>query len=283
MLGFGLRMMSRNQALKLSRILGTLAFDLLRIRRGLVLKNLSLTFPEKNSLEIQGLARQVYQNQVLNIVELLRIPLIQNREDALQLVSMDADEEFQQVIQQNSGAVVVSGHLSSWEIIGVCTGLILKPMHFIVKPMRNQYLNDHLNHLRTLRGNKIITSDKALREGIRALKEGEVVVVLADQSQRKVDRHISFLGRRTSVFLGPAFLALKAGVPLFVEVSRRTRDNTYQLEIVQVKTSDLACCKDDIAELVRRYHQVLEEFIRDHPQEWLWLHNRWKRSSRISS
>lgn len=269
--------------MSLGRMLGIFVYSCLKIRRDLVLENLTCSFPEKTRADIDNIARKVYQNQALNIIELLRIPLIKNKKDAQELVSMHVDEGFQPILKNKQGAVVVSGHFGSWETIGLCTGLMLKPMNFIVKPIKNKYLDIYLNHLRTMHGNKVIEANNALRAGINALKRGEIVVILADQSQRKVSHYIDFLGRKTSVFLGPGFLALKSGVPLFVEVPRRTKDDHYQLKIIEVKTSDLTCHKEDILELVKRYHFILEQFIRKHPEEWLWLHNRWKRSPKNAS
>jgi len=283
LLGFLVRRLNREQCLRLSRILGNFIYDYLRIRRGLVLDNLSRTFPGKTHQEIDRIARMVYQNQVLNLFELLRIPLIKDKSDAKKFVKIEAEESFHQAMSNNTGAVVVSGHFGSWETIGVCTGLMLKPMNLIAKPIKNQRLDHYLNQLRSLHGNKVIPKDKALREGMKILKNGEILAILADQSQRKVSRYIDFLGRKSSVFLGPAFMALKAGVPLYVEVSRRTEKNEYQVEIKQVPTSDLDCRKQDILELVKRYHRVLEDFIRKHPEEWLWLHDRWKRSPRVET
>jgi Kdo2-lipid IVA lauroyltransferase/acyltransferase len=283
LLGLVVRRLNRNQCLRLSRILGNFIYDYLRIRRWLVLDNLSRTFPRKSSQEIDRIARRVYQNQILNLFELLRIPLIRDKSDAQKFVKLYAEESFYQAMSNNTGAVVVSGHFGSWETIGVCTGLILKPMNFIAKPIKNQRLDYYLNQLRALHGNKVIQKDKALREGMKALKNGEILAILADQSQRKVSRYVEFLGRQSSVFLGPAFLALKAGVPLFVEVSRRTENHDYHVEIKKVQTSDLECRKEDIVELVKRYLKELEDFIIKHPEEWLWLHDRWKRSPRAQT
>lgn len=272
-----LRMLSRRQIIGLSKISGNFAFEILRVRRKLVFRNLVETFPDKTEEEIRAIARRVYQNQVLNLFELLRIPLVHSREDAQKIVKISACNSFTKAMN-NTGAVVVSGHFGSWEINAFCSGLLLKPMNYIVKSIKNKKLDDYFIYLRTYHGNRIIKTDKALRESLRLLQKKEVVALLADQSQRKVDTYIDFLGRKTSVFLGPGFMALKAGVPLFVEFSRRVEDGSYHMEIVEVETSDLKYCKEDIVELVKRYHLVLENFIMTYPEEWLWLHDRWKRS-----
>lgn len=276
LLGHLVRKMSREQALKFGRLLGYLAFDGLKIRRNMVLKNLKYAFPEKTEKEIQQVARQAYVNQARNVIELLRIPLIRDEQDARELLDIHADESFYKTMSQNRGAVVVSAHLSSWEAIGVCAGLLLRPLHLIVKPLKNKRLDNTLNHLRTLHGNKTIHKDRALRVGINALESGGIVVILGDQAKRKAGFSMCFLGRQASVSLGPAFLTLKAGVPLFVEKCKILENGKYLLDIREIFTSDLTCTREDIRTLTIRYTRELEDFIRAHPQEWLWLHNRWK-------
>ncbi|WP_291318274.1 lysophospholipid acyltransferase family protein [Desulfonatronospira sp.] len=276
-LGFFTRKMSRTQALRMARFLGYLACDVLRVRRRLVLNNLQKAFPEQPEEKIRRLARQSYFNQARNIIEILRIPLIQDEKDAQELIEIRADPSFHDTMVQNRGAVVVSGHLSSWEVIGVCAGKILTPLHIVVKPIKNSYLDRRINQLRTMHGNRIIYKDHAVRQGLQVLNSGGIIVILGDQSKKHGNFYTDFLGRKSSVVLGPAFLALKTGVPLFVETCRSLDNGRYQVDINQVTTSDLDYTREGIRTLTVRYTKMLERFIREHPEEWLWLHDRWKR------
>ncbi len=131
-----------------------------------------------------------------------------------------------------------------------------------------------------MHGNRIVYDRQALREGLRTLRNGGLLVMLGDQSDPGESFFTEFLGRRTSVFLGPAYLALKAGVPLFVGMCRRTGDGRYKVENEEIDHSDLGTTKADAEELTRRYTRVLERFIYQYPEEWFWLHNRWKRTER---
>ena len=128
-----------------------------------------------------------------------------------------------------------------------------------------------------MHGNRIIYDCTALRDGLRALRNGEIVVLLGDQSDPGASFVTDFLGRPTAVFLGPAYLALKARVPLFVGMCRRTKNGSYTFKTEEVESGDLGSTKADVEELARRYTKVLERFIYRYPEEWFWLHNRWKR------
>jgi Kdo2-lipid IVA lauroyltransferase/acyltransferase len=277
-LGFLVRKLGLQSSRKLAEQLGSVAYDHLKIRRRLVERNLGMVFPEKKEAEIRDIARKVYQNQILNVVELLRIPLIKSRADAQELVEIRPGCFFEKTRDKNKGAVLVSAHLGSWEMLALCTGLLLTPVHGIAKPLKNSYFDAHLNRWRTMHGNKIIHKDNALREGLKILRQGGVVGILGDQSNRKSTHFIEFLGRESTIFLGPAFLALRAGVPVFIETCKRLDSGKYQLEIIEIPTDDLSYNKEDIKKLTRRYTRVLEDFIRHHPEEWLWLHDRWRRS-----
>lgn len=275
-MGFLVRKMDLERSRRLALKLGIIAFDFLRIRRSLVINNLSAVFPEKSRTEVIKTARKVYQNQVLNVIELLRMPLIKDIFDARQLVELDHGNFFQKTRERNKGAVVLSAHLGSWEMLGLCTGLLLGPIHVVAKPLKNTHLDAHLTRWRTMHGNKLLDKDRALREGLKVLRQGGIVGILGDQSNRKGDYFVDFLGRKTTIFLGPAFLALKADVPVFLETCKRLSDGRYKLELIEVKTHDLECTRQDIRTLVHRYTKILEDFIRSHPEEWLWLHDRWK-------
>lgn len=273
-----IRKISRERAEKTAFIIGDLVYGVLRIRRGLVEKNLSHAFPEKNLQEIREIARQSYRNQVLNFVEMLRIPLIRCKQDAEKIVEIKADESMLERIVHQKGALMVSAHLGSWEIIGVCTGMLLAPVNLIVKPVKNMRLDIYLNKLRTMHGNKVIPKNKALRQGLKVLNQGELLGVLGDQSNKDGDFYVDFLGRKATIFLGPAFWSLKAGVPLFVETCKRLGKGRYLIEISEISTHDLSYNREDITTLAQRYTMALEDFIRKNPEEWLWLHDRWKRT-----
>ncbi len=277
-LGYILKKMSWDKARRSACLLGDFAYMVLRVRRRLVEKNLTHAFPDKSPQEIRTTARQVYRNQVLNFVEMLRIPLIKDRADADSHVMIKASENLLERIARQKGAVVVSGHLGSWEMIGVCTCILLGPANYVIKPIKNRYLDRYLLRLRTMHGNKVVFKEKSLRQGLKVLQNGELLVVLGDQSNKKGDFYVEFMGRKATIFLGPAFWALKAGVPLFVETSKRLDNGRYLIEVVEIPTNDLCYNRKDIKSLAMRYTKVLEGFILKHPEEWLWMHDRWKKS-----
>jgi len=277
-LGVLVRSISRETSTAIARFFGDVGYDFLKIRRELVNQNLALTFPEKSLSEISAIARQVYRNQAENVIEMLRLPMIKTTADAEMLLDIDASEFLAKTIVQKKGGVLLSAHFGNWELFALCAGLLVTPVTIVVKRLKNPEIDQQINTWRTMHGNRIVYKAQALREGMRTLKNGGILSVLGDQSDPGGSFYTEFLGRRTSVFLGPAYLALKAGVPLFVGMCRRIGDGRYIVECEEIDMTGLGTAKTDAEELARRYTKVLERFIYQYPEEWFWLHNRWKRT-----
>lgn len=276
--GILLRIFSQSQAALLARFCGDMVYSLLKIRRNLVEENLSATFPEKSREEITRIARQVYRNLAENVFEVLRLPLLRTPEDAARLVDVDARAFQAKTREMNKGAVLISAHFGNWELLGMAFGLLVSPITVVVKRLKNREIDRQINRWRAMRGNRVVYKRQALREGLRTLRNGGVMSILADQSDPKGGFFMDFLGRRTSVFLGPAFLVLKTGVPVFVGISRKIGNGRYRVEYEEIDYSDLGTGKADVEELARRYTLALERYIRRYPEEWFWLHDRWKRT-----
>lgn len=271
------KILTPKQCEKLANGLGDIAYDVLKIRRKIVQRNLRGTFPEKSPEEIDSLARMVYRRQVLNIIEVLRISLIKDKADASKLLDIDGDEFLEKTRNAGKGGVVVSAHFGNWELLGVCTGMLVTPMNIVIKKLKNPFIDARMNALRTQNGNNVIDKRNALRTGLDILRQGGVVTVLGDQSDPKAGFMTEFLGRRATAFLGPSFLALKAGVPIFIGMCRRQKNGRYLVEVEEVMTSDLSGSKKDVEELTQRYTRIVERYIYLYPEEWFWMHDRWKR------
>ena len=279
MLGFLVRSISRKHSTAIAHLIGDFLYEVIKMRRPLVEKNLALTYPDKKISEINIIARQVYRNQAENFIEVLRLPMIKTAEDAATLVDIDARDFLAKTIDCNKGVVVVSAHFGNWELMALCAGLLVAPLNLVVRSLKNHAVDRQINKWRSMTGNRIVYDDQALREGLRALKRGEILILLGDQSDPVGGFLTEFLGRSSSVFLGPAYLALKAGVPLFVGMSQRNSNGRYSMDFEEIDQTGLGTTKADAEELARRYTKVLSRHIYQHPEEWFWLHNRWKRTS----
>ena len=276
LLGVLVRMMSWRFSRRVASLFGDFADRVVGLRRELVYANISLTFPEKSPAEIRTIATKVYRNVAITLFDILRFPLIRNLDDVASLIDMDPELFWRVTDNGRLGAVVVSAHYGNWELMALTCGLMVKPVTIIVKQLSNETIDRNMNKLRTMQGNSVVYDHQAIRVGLRLLADGGILAILADQSDPSATNFGEFLGRRATVFHGAAFFALKAQVPLLVVMCRNGSDGKYKIDLHQIETADLTFCKKDIATLALRYTRVIEEYIRRWPEEWFWLHNRWK-------
>jgi KDO2-lipid IV(A) lauroyltransferase len=276
LLGELVRLLTRRQARRFAWLMGDFIHKVLRMRRELVYRNLALTFPEKTPEEICRIATEVYRNVAETFVGVLRFPLIKGTADIDALVDIDVAPFMKGTDGGRKGGIMLSGHYGNWELLATAFGMKVRPVTVIVKELSNTALDQAMNRFRSMNGNSVIYSGQAAREGLRLLADNGVLAMLADQSDPGGGAFGDFLGRRATMFQGAAFFALRAKVPLFVIMCRHGDDGRYKIEIQEMDTSDLKFCREDIETLTRRYTDVLEEYIRKWPEEWFWLHNRWK-------
>jgi KDO2-lipid IV(A) lauroyltransferase len=278
LLGFLVRRLSRTQTRRIAFFIGDFLHRVAGLRRELVYRNLALTFPEKSSGEIARIATAVYRNMTSTLLEVLRLPLIRNRDDAVALVDFDGDDAFWEWSRSGkSGAVMVSAHYGNWELMAMAFGVMMNPVTIIVKRLHNEQVDRKMNEYRTMRGNSVVYPQQSVREGLRLLQNGGTLAILGDQSDPDEVNFGEFLGRRAAMFYGPAFFALRARVPMFMPFCISNGDGRYTIHVRQIDTSGLTFNKEDIATLAARYTSEIEAQIRRRPEEWFWLHDRWKR------
>lgn len=284
LLGMLVLKLNRYQTRRLACLLGDFMHRIIRLRRSMVYRNLSLCFPEKSREEVCRIATAMYRNVVSTLLEVLRLPLIRGREDVAELVDVEGDEAFWEWHRSaKSGAVLVSAHYGNWELMAMAFGLMIHPITIIVKRLHNRAIDQKMNEYRTMRGNSVVYPKQSVREGLRLLQNGGVLAILGDQSDPDEANYGEFLGRQTTMFHGPAFFALRANVPLFMPICTGNGDGRYTIRVREVDASDLSFSKEDTATLAARYTRMIEDEIRSRPEEWFWLHNRWKRQGKVSA
>ncbi|NTW48993.1 MAG: lysophospholipid acyltransferase family protein, partial [Chlorobiales bacterium] len=276
-LGIVARRLSIEQTYCLAEAIANFIYGTLKLRRSLVEKNLSICFPEKPEAERAQIARDIYLTQMINLLETLRIPLIKTRDDAAKIFEVDATLIYEKALNKGKGSVLVSAHFGNWELLALCSGLLLKPITVITKAQSNSFIDRKINEWRSMHGNRMVGMKQAPRECIRELRTGGIVTMLSDQSGPKDGYFTTFLGQDASIFLGAAVFALRTGSPLLVGMCIRTGIGKYRTEIIEIPMDGLTSDDESVKLLAERYIRVIEAYVRRYPSQWFWLHNRWKR------
>ena len=209
------------------------------------------------------------------LFEVLRFPVILRR--MAEYVEIEGAEYLREGLKAGKGGVIATAHAGNWELMGGALAQAGFPLIGVAMRQRDAAMDRFINEYRTLVGMHITYKDD-VREMFRMMKEGWIIGLLADQDTNRHDGIVlDFFGQQTNCVPGPASMARTAGIPVFPGYITRRRDGTHKIVIhppVEVpRTKDK---RQDIRTAAQAVNRVLEQHIREHPEEWFWLHDRWK-------
>jgi len=256
--------------------LGWLSFYVIRIRRRVTLENLRHAFPGKTEAERERIATGAYRN--FGIVFLQMLWASSATDDELRaVVRIDDRTALDRVLAADAGFILLSGHFGGWEFI--VHGLRLhigRPFSIIVQRQRNPYVDRTIDRIRTRHGNRTVNKGMT-RDALLTLRSRGILAMLADQSGPKESMFLNFFGRPAATHRGVAAFALKTGCPILFSALIRQPDGIYRAVFEEVNREGIVDSSEEaIGELTRRHVALLESLIRQYPDQWLWMHKRWK-------
>ncbi len=262
---------------KTAKLLSLIAFHLFRIRRKVVLKNLSLAFPHLDKKDLKILAIKNYQSIAITFLEVFNLAEM-DRENIKKNFLFTGLDFVLKKYHENKGLILLTAHYGNWEIGAVAVGLHLEQaVHVLVKKQKNPYVANWLNNFRERYGNKQIYLGVSVRDLYSTLKEKKIIGIVGDQRGKKDGVKVNFFGIKTSTFPGTAAIALKTQCPVVVLLCGRQKNGTYKAEIEEIKLDDIIGTQDErIREFNQRYMSILEKNIKKYPEQWFWMHNIWK-------
>lgn len=265
-------------ALRIANLLGVLIFDVIRYRRDVALANLrSCLGGVLGEGELRSIARRSYASFAMALADLARLPLVDDRFISKH-IKIAGLHHLDRLRRESRGAILVTGHFGSWELLGYTMVRLGYPVVFVVGVQRNPLVQDLMNQLRTRAGIEIIERSSTLAI-MRSLRQGKFVAMLADQDARRRGVFVTFFGKPASTPIGPARLALWSGSPIVTGFIMR--DNLLDFRVVIEEPIMVPEGMDEasaVAELTQRFTSRLETHIRSKPDHWLWSHRRWKSS-----
>lgn len=278
-LAFLVRTLGLRISRRLSIIIAFVFYYIIPIRKQVTLKNLRKAFPDYTDDKIKKIAFGSYKNFSITLVEILFIPSM-TREQMEKSVYSENDEIklVRKVYERNNGLIVLSGHFGNWEYIALSGSLQNNlPFHVVVKPQRNHLVDNYLNRQRTRWINKVVPLGASIRKVYTVLKEKHVVAMVADQRGPADGLRVKFFEQPTAVYPGPALLAIKTNSPMIYGLTVRQKDYSYKAYITEINLENLPVDEENkIKEISQRHMTYLELFIRQYPEQWLWMHNIWK-------
>jgi KDO2-lipid IV(A) lauroyltransferase len=269
--------MGLNLSRKFSVFIAIIFYYLIPIRKNVVIENLKIAFPENNSEEIKRLSFKVYKSFAITLIEIMYLPFI-TKEDLIGSVECSNSNLIVEKYNQGKGIILLSAHYGNWEFVAMSVAAqIGLPFSVIVKPLRNTLVYEWMNKNRTRFGNEVVPLGISIRKTYQTLKEKKITAMVADQRGPREGVKVNFFNREVSVYTGPAALALKTGAPIIYGIPVRDKNYKYKTELVEISQNDLPDDEEGkIKELSQRHTSYLEKIIREFPEQWLWMHKRWK-------
>ena len=262
----------RSVADRLARVYTNLLdLALPRLRR-VARRNLEMALPELNPNERERIADGVFRSIARLIVAFAQFPKI-HQENVSEWIRYEGYEHFEEALRRGHGVLFATAHLGNWELSAFAHGVMSSPMHIVVRALDNPKIEALVARRRALSGNRVIEKKDFARGILKALAGNEAVGILIDQNTSLEEGvFVDFFGIPAAASTGFAKIAAHSGaavIPGFALWSET--EGRYVLRFYpRVEMSG------DAEEDTRRLQRQLEAVIREHPDQWLWIHRRWK-------
>jgi KDO2-lipid IV(A) lauroyltransferase len=259
------------------RALFRLFYHLSVKQRLIALSNLKRAYPEKDMEEITEIAKGVYRHIAIVAAEFFELPSI-TKENLHEWVEFDGLENFEKASEQKKGILSIVAHFGNWELMAVAVPLGARPMSIVYRPLDNPTLDNLTAWMRTKDGNTLIPKGGSGRTITRLLGENRIIGILSDQNVDKYEGvFVDFFGRPACTAVGLAVLALRTSAPVLPAFMARMPDGKYRF-IVQpaveiTRTDDY---ESDLQVNTQRFTKIVEDMVRQYPDQWFWVHQRWK-------
>ena len=262
---------------KITRILASLWFRIDDKHRHIAIQNLTRALGhEKNKHEIHSLALQAFENMFRILFE-VGWSLYVKPAELERSIYIQNPQHIQQALTKGKGILVLTAHIGSWELMAIVSRMLRIPTQVLFRPLDFKPLDIFFRQFRTRFGASLIPTAHSMRKILRSLKNGEAIVFLMDQN---VDWYegvfVDFFGHTACTNKGLALLALKTQAPVIPFFFLRGRNRfiaEFGEEIPLIQTGDRT---HDIEANTLQYNQAIEAVIRRYPDQWFWIHQRWK-------
>lgn len=271
------RMLPREAALTFSSLLGRIVpyFAVKEVK--LAIKHLTIAFGgEKDEKEIRRLAHETFRHMAMNFVDTVRLKVMSPDEVKKWSVPHNIDRLWE-ALKKGHGVICLSSHTGCWEFLGVYLAVIGVPVSAIVRKLYDPRLEKMLVESRTGWGINNISRSHDTRDIIHALRKGDMLGILVDQDTKVKGVFVDFFGRPAHTATAPALLSYKYKSPILPIFTYRDSKNYHHACFGEPVTIEPTGDREkDIIEITAKCSKETENFIREHPEQWVWFHRRWK-------
>ncbi|MEZ6116943.1 MAG: lysophospholipid acyltransferase family protein [Pirellulaceae bacterium] len=257
--------------------LAWLVYDALKIRRKTIDENLAFAFPERSQTQRQVIARSMWRHLFLMVVEAAHVPRKIHDTNWRDYVRVSDEDCFHNVAMMldDRSCIMVSGHYGNFEVGGVVSGLLGFPTYTVARPLDNRYLHEFVNSFRGATGQFILPKKESASQIDAVLHAGGTIVLLGDQAAGPKGCWVDFFGRPASCHKAVALFSLVNRAPMMLVYAERSGE-LMQFTMGVRSIFDPNSQAMGVKELTQWYSSELEAVVRQHPEQYWWLHRRWK-------
>lgn len=253
-------------------------WNILRIRRDVVYKNLSLAFPDWDQKKKDEIAWSSMQNLGWGFSEYFKLPFL-NKQNYQKWIRFEGEEHLQQALKSGKGVCALSLHLGNGDF--ALAGLSLKgyPVHLISKEFSLQWLNNVWFALRERLGMKFIPPRNSGYAVVKSLRKNNLVIFVLDQyAGPPIGIKTKFFGAETGTAFGLSLFAMRTGSVVLPIYTYRETPSKHVIKIeAPIEFEDKGNREETIAHMTQKYSDKIEELVRQRPGQWMWVHRRWKK------
>jgi KDO2-lipid IV(A) lauroyltransferase len=263
---------------RFARGMAWLFCDVLRIRSAVVDDNLTHAFPDLSPAERRRLARQMWEHLFLLVLEVAHTPRKIHETNWRKFVQLANEQEMVRVLLDDRPVLIVTAHLGNFEVGGYVLGILGFPTYTVARTLDNPFLDRFVNDFRGRTGQHIIPKNGGVDQIMDVLGRGGAMTFLADQYAGPKGCWVEFFGRQASAHKAIGLLALDNDARMTVTASRRLGEPMH-FELLHYKTidpHDVGNSVGTLRQLTQWYTNRLEDLIRQTPEQYWWLHRRWK-------
>lgn len=248
----------------------------LGVRKKVAFSNLTGVYKDTNKKEINTILKNMYAEMGKTAAE----TYCTDMDKLFGQVSVEGWENLKKAVEMGRGVILATGHLGNWELAGRYISRHFKTA-VVIRKQRNRLFNDYTNKLREKYDIKLIYTKNALREMVKAFGQGYIVCLLMDQNAGRRGVLTDFLGKPASTFVGPAKLAIKYNIPIVPAAAIRTEHDRHLFyfdDIISSAGYDKSL--SGVTVLTQRISKEIEKYIQRYPEQWFWVHRRWRKHYR---
>lgn len=265
--------------LRTARWLGFIWYRLMRRHRERAKEHLRFAFGSTISArQADRIARKSMEQMAMMAVEVLFTPRLVNEWTWPRYIRLKDLREALEILLDHRGAILLTGHYGNWELLGFTLAALGFEMTAVMRPLDNPYLNEYLMAQRQKRGLQLLYKKGATRSAEDILNDGGMLCFIADQNAGHKGLFVDFFGRPASTYKSIGLLAIRHQVPILIGYARRTsRRFEYEIGVQRIiRPAEWQGRDDELTWITQEYTRAIEAFVREAPEQYLWIHRRWK-------